>query len=81
MSKTAVFRAFFLGWLFVYAAAAEAQTQFDEKLYNGLKWRSIGPYRGGRSCAVTGVVGQPNVFYFGSTGGGVWKSTDRKSVV
>jgi len=76
MSKTAVFRAFFLGWLFVYAAAAEAQTQFDEKLYNGLKWRSIGPYRGGRSCAVTGVVGQPNVFYFGSTGGGVWKSTD-----
>ncbi len=76
MSKTAVFRAFFLGWLFVYATAAEAQTQLDEKLYNGLKWRSIGPYRGGRSCAVTGVVGQPNVFYFGGTGGGVWKSTD-----
>lgn len=41
-----------------------------------LKWRLIGPFRGGRSTAVAGVVSQPNVFYFGATGGGVWKTTD-----
>ncbi|HXM50005.1 MAG TPA: hypothetical protein VN956_19345 [Pyrinomonadaceae bacterium] len=41
-----------------------------------LQWRSIGPFRGGRSTAVTGVASQPMVFYFGGTGGGVWKTTD-----
>ncbi len=45
-------------------------------LYEGMSWRSIGPYRGGRSCAVAGVSGQPNLFYFGSTGGGVWRTKD-----
>ena len=49
---------------------------FDEKLYGAMEWRSIGPYRGGRSAAATGVPGKPNLFYFGSTGGGVWKTTD-----
>jgi photosystem II stability/assembly factor-like uncharacterized protein len=48
----------------------------DEKLYNGLEWRSIGPFRGGRSAAVTGVPGKANLFYFGSTGGGVWRTSD-----
>ncbi len=42
----------------------------------GLRWRSIGPYRGGRSVAVTGIASQPMVYYFGGTGGGVFKSTD-----
>jgi len=42
----------------------------------GLEFRCIGPYRGGRSTAVTGVRGQPLTFYFGGTGGGVWKTTD-----
>ncbi len=42
----------------------------------GLQWRNIGPFRGGRVTAVTGVVGQRNVYYFGGTGGGVWKSVD-----
>ncbi len=41
-----------------------------------LQWRSIGPFRGGRSTAVTGVASQPMVFYFGGTGGGVWKTSD-----
>src|SRR5215218_11049148 len=41
-----------------------------------LQYRSIGPYRGGRSAAVTGVPSQPFVFYYGATGGGVWKTTD-----
>jgi len=49
---------------------------YDTSLYSALKWRSIGPYRGGRSAAVTGVPGSPGLFYFGSTGGGVWKSID-----
>jgi len=51
-------------------------TTYDEKLYNALEWRSIGPYRGGRADAVTGVPGKPNLFYFGATGGGVWRTTD-----
>jgi len=49
---------------------------FDSKLYGAMKWRSIGPYRGGRSATVTGVPGKPNLFYFGGTGGGVWRTTD-----
>ena len=49
---------------------------YDQSLYSSLKFREIGPFRGGRSCAVTGVEGNPNLFYFGSTGGGVWKTYD-----
>lgn len=48
--------------------------QIDSQLYNGLRWRMIGPFRGGRSIAVSGVESQPNVFYFGAVGGGVWKT-------
>ena len=43
---------------------------------NFLRWRMIGPFRGGRVNAVSGVVGQPDTFYFGSVGGGLWKSTN-----
>jgi photosystem II stability/assembly factor-like uncharacterized protein len=50
--------------------------KYDTALYNSLKWRNIGPFRGGRSAAVTGVPGKTNLFYFGSTGGGVWKTED-----
>ena len=50
--------------------------QYDPKLYSGLRWRSIGPFRAGRVNAVSGVVGQPETFYFGSVGGGVWKTTN-----
>ena len=53
-----------------------AQQQYDASLYSGLRWRMIGPFRGGRVNAVSGVPGQPNTFYFGSVGGGVWKSTN-----
>lgn len=49
---------------------------FDQTLLKGLQYRSIGPYRGGRSTAVAGVTSQQSVFYFGSTGGGVWKTND-----
>jgi photosystem II stability/assembly factor-like uncharacterized protein len=57
-------------------AATKSTVTFDDKLYKALEWRSIGPYRGGRSASVTGVPGKPNLFYFGSTGGGVWRTTD-----
>lgn len=50
--------------------------QYPEELYSSLKYRLVGPFRGGRSAAVTGVPGEPNLFYFGATGGGVWKTTD-----
>ena len=49
---------------------------YPEQTYESLKYRSIGPHRGGRSAAVTGVPGKPNLFYFGATGGGVWKTED-----
>jgi photosystem II stability/assembly factor-like uncharacterized protein len=57
-------------------APAPATVSYDQKLYQALEWRSIGPYRGGRSAAVTGVSGKANLFYFGATGGGVWRTTD-----
>src|SRR5260221_9225578 len=50
--------------------------RIDASLYGGLRWRSVGPFRGGRVNGVTGVAGQPYVFYFGSVGGGVWKTTN-----
>lgn len=53
-----------------------ATVQFEESLYEGLEYRLIGPFRGGRSAAVTGVPGEPNLFYFGSTGGGIWNTKD-----
>ena len=57
-------------------STAKPTVTFDEKLYGGLEWRSIGPYRGGRSAAVAGVPGKPNLYYMGATGGGVWRTTD-----
>jgi photosystem II stability/assembly factor-like uncharacterized protein len=56
------------------SSPSPAPKEFD--LLKPLQYRSIGPYRGGRSAAVTGVASQPFVFYYGATGGGVWKSTD-----
>lgn len=49
---------------------------YPAELYSSLKYRLIGPFRGGRSAAVTGVPGKPDLFYFGATGGGVWKTTN-----
>jgi len=49
---------------------------YNPALYNGLHFRCIGPHRGGRVTAVAGHAAQPAVFYMGSTGGGVWKTTD-----
>ena len=55
---------------------AQTQTPSESDLLKAFQYRSIGPYRGGRCAAVTGVPSQPFVYYYGSTGGGVWKTTD-----
>nr|WKN34244.1 glycosyl hydrolase [Tunicatimonas sp. TK19036] len=55
---------------------ADVSLTYDTALYNGLTWRSIGPYRGGRASSVTGVPGKPQLYYFGATGGGVWRTMD-----
>ncbi len=60
----------------VAASRSAAVDAFDQNRLRGLEWRCIGPYRGGRVTAVTGVVGQRNVYYFGGTGSGIWKSQD-----
>ncbi|MFT4697957.1 MAG: photosystem II stability/assembly factor-like uncharacterized protein [Flavobacteriaceae bacterium] len=52
-----------------------AQT-YDSSLFDALEYRQLGPFRGGRSAAVTGVPNKPNLFYCGATGGGVWKTED-----
>ena len=58
-------------------AAVAQETDAEEKgPWHGLTWRLIGPFRGGRVLAVTGVIGDAHTYYFGATGGGVWKSTD-----
>jgi photosystem II stability/assembly factor-like uncharacterized protein len=77
-----------LGWIFLVVlcfglfglsgmagvASLAAQT-VDPDLYSGMKWRLVGPFRGGRAVAGTGVPGDANTFYFGAVGGGVWKTT------
>lgn len=57
------------------AAAQSVDEVLQEALLEGFTWRNIGPDRGGRSIAVSGVVGRPNEGYFGATGGGLWKTT------
>jgi photosystem II stability/assembly factor-like uncharacterized protein len=48
----------------------------DEKLFQGMQWRQIGPFRGGRALAIEGVPGEPDTYYFGAVAGGVWKTID-----
>jgi hypothetical protein len=48
----------------------------DEKLFKGMQWRQIGPFRGGRALTIEGVPGEPDTYYFGAVAGGVWKTTD-----
>jgi photosystem II stability/assembly factor-like uncharacterized protein len=57
-------------------AAPALAASYDSKLFAEMQWRSIGPYRGGRTKAVAGVPSQPNVFYMGVCNGGVWKTND-----
>ncbi|MGE0771888.1 MAG: glycosyl hydrolase [Cyclobacteriaceae bacterium] len=67
------------GCLISFSFAAYAQQEkgeVDPAYFNKLKWRNIGPDRGGRSLGSTGSPGRPNEYYFGATGGGLWKTVD-----
>ncbi len=59
----------------LYSLGLRAQT-LDENSLKGMKWRQIGPFRGGRALAVSGVAGDPDTYYFGAVAGGVWKTTN-----
>ncbi len=66
-----------LAALFVlFAPFAGLANEVDPKLYQSMEWRNIGPFRGGRSNASTGIAQDTQTFYFGGVGGGVWKTTD-----
>src|SRR3979490_2430375 len=68
---------FIAGIIFTTISCASANAQqFDQKFYGEMRWRCIGPFRGGRTVAITGVPHQPNVFYTAAVNGGVWKTTD-----
>ena len=68
-------------WSVVVLVAVSVSAQsVSPELFNGLKWRLIGPFRGGRAVAVSGVPGDSTTFYFGSVNGGIWKTTDAGTV-
>jgi len=75
MKKYLLFLLFFLFEIFNAPVVAQ-MSDTEDPIYSSLTWRNIGPFRGGRSCAVAGVPGKPNLYYFGSTGGGIWKTED-----
>src|SRR5437660_10664895 len=60
----------------VVFAATTLSAQIDPRMFQEMRWRMIGPFRGGRTVAAVGVRNQPNVFYIGANNGGVWKTTD-----
>ena len=60
----------------IVLSAASIWSQVPENTYQDMRWRMIGPFRGGRTRAAAGVPSQPNVFYIGAVNGGVWKSDD-----
>src|SRR5580704_3425137 len=61
--------------LFCLEACLQAES-FDPTLYSDLRWRMIGPFRGGRTVAIAGIPDSPNVFYMAASNGGIWKTTD-----
>ena len=65
--------ALFAGMLLAIAAFAQS---YPASLYDGMRWRLVGPFRGGRAEAAAGIPGDPNTYYFGAAAGGVWKTTD-----
>ena len=79
MRKSILLAGTLLSVLFSFAQRKQTTTPTpsnEEAVYSALKYRSIGPYRGGRSAAVAGSYSNKTTFYMGATGGGVWKTTD-----
>ena len=69
-------RLFVLCALVLLSVGVTSDAQVNPALIGGMKWRQVGPFRGGRVLAVTGVPGDPNTYYFGAVAGGVFKSTN-----
>src|ERR1017187_8467735 len=63
------------GFLPLVSAQKSAQ-EFNPHIYSALEWRTIGPFRGGRTVGAAGIADQPNVFFIGVHNGGVWKTDD-----
>ncbi len=61
---------------FYFSLSTLSAQPYNPSLFNCMKWRCIGPFRGGRTIGATGVIGHPNMFYMGVNDGGVWKSDD-----
>jgi photosystem II stability/assembly factor-like uncharacterized protein len=74
--KSSAFVRLFICLSFFFSTGSITAQQVPENTYQELHWRMIGPFRGGRTRAATGVPSQPNVFYIGQVNGGVWKSND-----
>src|SRR6188508_2559363 len=70
------FRPALVTFLLLSLLPSAPEAQMDTSLFAGLRWRSIGPNRGGRSQAAAGSAARPCEYYFGAVGGGVWKTTD-----
>ncbi|PYK41142.1 MAG: glycosyl hydrolase [Verrucomicrobia bacterium] len=79
-----MFQIIFAVWVFLFPSSVRSAPSFtptpptaiNEKLFNGMQWRQIGPFRGGRALTIEGVPGEPDTYYFGAVAGGVWKTID-----
>ena len=67
---------FFLLPAILFLVSIASAQPYDPALFQEMRWRLIGPFRGGRTVAITGIPDQPNVFYMAPNNGGVWKTTD-----
>src|SRR6266404_9287375 len=83
MSLRSFFRSLPLPLLLATIAVAQTPSPtpapagaIDEKLFRGMQWRQVGPFRGGRALAIEGISNEPGVYYFGAVAGGIWKTTD-----
>jgi photosystem II stability/assembly factor-like uncharacterized protein len=76
MSSARLFLVAALAVLAISLSAHPPAETYPSSLWSGMRYRQIGPFRGGRVTAVTGVASDPSTYYMGSTGGGVWKTTD-----
>jgi photosystem II stability/assembly factor-like uncharacterized protein len=71
-----LFRWLFVSLLSIFVATTALAQPFNPGLYQGMHWRMIGPFRGGRTVAISGIPGKPSVFYMAPNNAGVWKTTD-----